>query len=413
MSYFLFITSDYKPKTGGVAAYIDSLARGLMRLGHRVKILAVVQPDEKEKIRFLENYEEWVSPLPIVHDERPRHWLGHKFVSLLEIMRCLWPVARSLLDRTSFFRKSSLAIVRLTEILTRERPSVIVLGYLDMRLYPLVLCLLQHRLPYGIVAHDFEVSRSPARLNDSVRRGMMLKNASWIAANSRHTKSLLEAWGISGNKLTIVHPPLSEQIIRDSADLCGRGQNRAYNLLTVCRLVKPKGVDIVLRALKILDEREIPWRYTIGGEGPERKCLEELSRELRIRDRVQFLGYVTEDTKSSLFRQTDVFVMTPRVNPRDSHEGFGIVFLEAAVFEVPAVGSRGGGIPEAILHGKTGLIVRQESPESLAGALTFLYQHPEARKAMGRAGAKRAITHFSPAVIAAQFQDEISQRTVR
>jgi phosphatidyl-myo-inositol dimannoside synthase len=412
MSYFLFITSDYKPMPGGVAEYIDNIARGLISTGTKIKVLAVVRPNESTKISFLEHYEEWVTPCLVDYDERPTNWLASKLVSILEIVRCLWPAARSLLDRTPLFRASSLSLSKLMGILTREKPSEIILGYLDLKLYPLVLYLRQHHLRYGIIAHDFEVRQSGARINDTVRRGMMLKNASWIAANSRHTKSLLESWGIPTNKMMVIHPPLSEQALKGLANRHLINRDGQFNLITIARLVKPKGIDIVLRALALLDERQIPYQYTIGGEGPEREYLEQLAGDLGIKDRVQFLGYVPDETKWSLLRRTDVFVMTSRVNHAEQHEGFGIVFLEAAAFGIPAIGTRAGGIPEAVVHGQTGLLVPQESPDSLADALTFLYENPELRKAMGEAGIRRARSHFSPTVIATYFQSQVSEREV-
>src|ERR1700733_6204679 len=80
-NYFLFIASDYKPWPGGIAEYIDSLARGLMDLGDTAKVLGVVQPGEKDRIEFLETYEPWVSPFPLTEDRKPVNWLGRKLVS--------------------------------------------------------------------------------------------------------------------------------------------------------------------------------------------------------------------------------------------------------------------------------------------------------------------------------------------
>src|SRR5271154_7301431 len=99
----------------------------------------------------------------------------------------------------------------------------------------------------------------------------MLKGASWIAANSRHTKSLLDVWRIPAERIKVVHPPISEEAIRESAVLeptCRKDDN--LSLVTICRLVKGKGIDLVLRALKILAARGITYRYVIGGDGRER-----------------------------------------------------------------------------------------------------------------------------------------------
>ncbi len=410
MSDILFISSDYKPKPGGVAEYIDNLARGLIRLGKKVRVLAVVETHETERIKFLENYEEWVSPFPIVHDKRPKNWLANKSVSALEIIRCLSPYARYVLDKTYLFHSSSLAILQLKEFLTKENPKAIVFGYLDMNLYPLVLFLREKRLPYGIIAHDWEVCRSRGKVNDFIRRGMMLKEASWIAANSRHTEQMIQEWGIPSGKIKILHPPLSEQAINQSEGSCFVARDQDYHLISIARLVKGKGIDTVLQALKILDERAIPYRYIIGGDGPERKYLEELAGELGLKNKVHFLGYISDEKKWSLLGVADLFVMPSRVSLNAQHEGFGLAFIEAAAFGVPAVGSRSGGIPEAVLHGETGLLVPQESPESLAEALMFFYENPDVRQAMGNAGMKRAISQFSPTAIADHFQKEILHR---
>ena len=98
----------------------------------------------------------------------------------------------------------------------------------------------------------------------------MLKGASWIAANSRHTQALLDTWKIPSDKIKVVHPPISEESITESfnADLPSRKDN-VFDLVTICRLVKGKGIDLVMHALKILDATGIPYRYAIGGDGPE------------------------------------------------------------------------------------------------------------------------------------------------
>ena len=398
---------------GGTAMYIDSLVRGLMSLGDTVKVLAVVEPDEKERIRFLETYEPWVIPFQMAHEDKPANWLGRKCISLLEIFRCLSPTCRRVLERASFFEASTDSIARLERLVGKEQPTTIVFGYLDVKLYALALSLLERQRPYGIIAHDSEIYRSPNnKKNDLVKRGMMLKGASWIAANSRHTKSLLEAWRIPSGRVKIVLPPISEEAIMESAVLEPnvRKKDDGLNLVTVCRLVKGKGIDIVLRALKILAERGIPYGYVIGGEGPEKRFLEELVDELGLGGRVHFQGSVVGEEKWRLLRNGDVFVMPSRLDSTIPwQEGFGIAFVEAAAFGVPAVGSRSGGIPDAVVDGETGILVAEESPLDLADALTFLYRKPDIKKEMGRAARERARREFSPRAIAIRFREEISK----
>ena len=336
---FLFIASDYKPLPGGIAEYIDNLARGLATIGKRIRILAVIGFEEVERKKFLENYEEWVIPFPVVHDRRPENWVGSKGVSLLEILRVLLPASRKYLGKTSLFRSSAHSVLKLLEIINEDRPEMIIFGHLDYRLYPLALSLAEEKLPYGVIAHDYEVNRNNIfKVNDIVKRGMILRGAKWLAANSKHTKSLLKMWGIANEKILILPPAISEEILREAASSTVREGGAGFNLLTICRLARSKGIDIVFRALKILNRKGIPFQYYIAGEGEEREVLEGMLNELAIADKVKFLGHVSEERKWDCFRKADVLVMPSRVNPRLSHEGFGLAFIEAAAFGVPRLG---------------------------------------------------------------------------
>ena len=189
-NYFLFIASDLW--LGGIASYIESLAHGLMSLGDAVRLLAVFRPDERVPTHFLQEHESWSSPFQLVRENRPTNWLLRKSVSLLDILRCLSPTCRRVLEKTSLFKASKDAIVRFERLLSQEKPTVIVFGNFDERLYPLALPLLERHLPYGIIAHGCEICRPVKRKRtDLVQREILLKGASWIAANSHHTKSLL------------------------------------------------------------------------------------------------------------------------------------------------------------------------------------------------------------------------------
>jgi glycosyltransferase involved in cell wall biosynthesis len=403
---FLFIVSDWF-QPGGIFSYIDSLTRTLTKLGDSVSVLAVVQSDEREPIAY-----ESCIPFQLFRDDKPTSVLARKFVSLLEILRCVSPTCRRVVEKTSVFQASTQSIASLERFLSREEPTAIVFGNFDIRLYPLALSLEHSGRPYGIIAHGCEIALpSNKKMNDLVIRKAILKGASWIAANSRHTKSLLEAWEIPPDRIDIIYPPISEEVMMESAALKARDtEGDDFSLLTLCRLVKGKGIDLVLRALAILAAKGIPYRYVIGGKGPEMQPLEKLANELGLRDRVHFTGPVEGQEKWRLLRNADVYVMTSRFVPEIPwEESFGIAFAEAAAFGVPAVGSKSGGIPDAVIDGKTGILVREESPADVADALIFLYSNPEKRRNLGRAAMERARRQFSPQAIAACFRDQVSK----
>jgi phosphatidylinositol alpha-1,6-mannosyltransferase len=315
-------------------------------------------------------------------------------------------VGRRLVETTRFFGNSVQAAASLKAALVKNKPQMVVLGHLDRRLYRLVIALQEAEVPYGLIAHDVEIYKHPWRkLNDRVVRGMMVRGAEWIAANSRHTKRLLEGWGIDKEKIKIAHPPLPPEAIEESAKPLATPKTASYTLLSICRLVYSKGIDIVLQALKILEEKKIPFEYLVAGDGDYRAVLENLTESLQLGDKVKFLGFISDSQKWECLRTADVFVMPSRIDPHRPHEGFGIAYIEAAVFSVPSIGADAGGIPDAVVHAQTGLLVQPEAPDKLADAIAYFYENPAKRKEMGIAAKGRALRQFTTQSVASHFKD--------
>lgn len=161
-------------------------------------------------------------------------------------------------------------------------------------------------------------------------------------------------------------------------------------IATIGRLVARKGVDDVLRALPRLRARHPELLYVIAGSGPDRSRLEALAGALEVRDMVRFVGRVADAEVAEVFRACDVFVTASRDDEPDV-EGFGIVFLEAGACARAVVGTRAGGIPDAIVDGETGLLVPQSAPEALAEALGRLLDDGALRARLGAAGRRRVL----------------------
>lgn len=148
--------------------------------------------------------------------------------------------------------------------------------------------------------------------------------------------------------------------------------------VTVSRLVERKGVDTALRALAALRGRgKGNFLYLIAGDGVYRQRLEELSMELGLGDCVRFLGQCDEATKRDLIEAADLFLMPNRTLASGEHEGFGIVFLEAALRGTPSIGGRSGGTADAIAEGTSGWLVEPNTHEPLAERLESLLADPQ------------------------------------
>ena len=119
----------------------------------------------------------------------------------------------------------------------------------------------------------------------------------------------------------------------------------------------------MLRALPAVSQRFPNVRYVIVGDGPDRKRVEALSRELRVEESIIFAGYVPNEELAGHYNLCDVFVMASK------GEGFGIVFLEALSCGKPVIAGNKDASVEAVLGGKLGMLVDPDDVGAIADAI--------------------------------------------
>jgi phosphatidylinositol alpha-1,6-mannosyltransferase len=168
--------------------------------------------------------------------------------------------------------------------------------------------------------------------------------------------------------------------------------HRGSTILTIARLEdRYKGHDVILRALPLVraEVPEVCWR--VIGDGPLRATLEERERTMGLGDSVEFLGAVSDEVRDRELAAADVFCMVSRMPSGGfAGEGFGIVYLEANAYGVPVVAGATGGALDAVVHGKTGLLVDPDDHLAVADALVALLRDRELADRLGRAGRIRA-----------------------
>lgn len=147
-----------------------------------------------------------------------------------------------------------------------------------------------------------------------------------------------------------------------------------------------KGVDVLFKAFKMVSQKSNDATLLIVGGGNMTDYYRTLAGELGISSCVIFAGKVEDDVLPQYYASCDLAVLPSK----DSSEGFGLVLLEAMACGKPVIGSRVGGIPEVIQHGRNGLIVDANELDQLAGAMNEMLADKEKRIAMGSAGRKFA-----------------------
>ncbi|AQS59570.1 glycosyl transferase family 1 [Desulforamulus ferrireducens] len=154
---------------------------------------------------------------------------------------------------------------------------------------------------------------------------------------------------------------------------------------TIARLAPQKGVTYFLKAASLLKEYQV--NFLVVGDGPLRESLEQEVIELGLQKRVVFTG--NRENIADILSMMDIFVL-PSVT-----EGLPLTILEAMAAGKPVVATRVGGVPEAIVEGKTGLVVAPRDPEALAVALAGMLSERDKLIRMGLNGQKHVVEKFT------------------
>jgi glycosyltransferase involved in cell wall biosynthesis len=252
------------------------------------------------------------------------------------------------------------------------------------------------------------VIRDEANFESGLTRWTMLLQA---ACERRHVKRAARVIVTSAYAARRVRefygPPAGPVVIPELIDLKRRldllraaptmPDPFSFTVLCVCRLVRRKRVELLLKAAALLRPKIPGLAVRIVGQGPERERLRSMAETMRLQGLVAWLGDISDEEVAGEYRRANVFCL-PSVQ-----EGFGIVFLEAMAAGLPIVAARASSVPEVLPQG---LLVDPESADSLADGLARLHGDPDLREWLVAEGRER-VTEFDAPRIARRFLDEV------
>lgn len=164
---------------------------------------------------------------------------------------------------------------------------------------------------------------------------------------------------------------------------------QTINIGTVKTLEYGYGIDILIKAFALNCKKHANINLIIAGQGSLKAELINLARKLNIESKVTFVDQIPHNQVPKILNRLDIFVCLSR------KESFGVSVIEASACGLPVVVSSVGGLPETLIDGKTGFIVKKEDPESATKAIEKLINEPKLRKKMGKAGRKFVINNYS------------------
>ncbi len=220
------------------------------------------------------------------------------------------------------------------------------------------------RVPFLITEHwsALEMSQFGPLQRAELRFAMNRANA--VLPVCDHMRRTLEELGVR-NRFFIVPNAIDPKLFRPAPR--GRRKNGAKEILLVASQVEVKGVDVLLKALALLDDT-VPYHLTIVGDGAKREEHQDLAHRLGLGERVTFAGFAPKEEVARRMRRADFFVLP------SLFENLPCVLLEAFASGLPAVATRVGGVPD-VLKPFCGILVEPKDPKGLAEAISRMLHH--------------------------------------
>jgi glycosyltransferase involved in cell wall biosynthesis len=362
----VLITSPvFPPDLGGPAIYVPSLARWLVERGHEVRVVAFCSEPAPSG-----------HPFPVVSIPPAslpvRYW------------KAFLAVRREARDCDVVYVNEHLALMHVLGARLARKPVVI-------RIMVDGAWEIAHR--YGWCDGDDIVTFQGRSYGWKVKLTRALQKRWWraashiIACSEFLRQILVRTYGVPPEKVELVHNahhgPLPETVREtpeEARKALGLPGDRRY-LLTICRLMVWKRVDVIIEALAKLPEDV---DLLVAGDGDMLEAWQALATRLGLAERVRFLGNVPHAQIPLLIRSSEVFVLN------SEYEGLSHTLIEVQSLGTPIVASNVCGNPEVVTHGETGFLVDPRNSYELADALSKLLSSNDLRARFRAAGLAHA-----------------------
>lgn len=286
------------------------------------------------------------------------------------------------------FKKKAIQVIRVNALHKHDPRQLLTLKKLFKELKPDILHL--HiwnpaSCRYAFMATNSEeikiiaTEHDPFALNGlkkSFKKKCLQKTAHTIAVSNSNKELMLKLYPELKNKISTIHNGIDlhdfeKELLHFTSQEKNRikqklfqANNEDFIITSIAALHPRKGLKYLFQAFKQVQEKHSNSKLIIIGEGPEKKSLEKLIKNLDLFNKVMLLGH--QDNIPGILKSSDLFVL-PSVK-----EAFGLVLLEAMAAQLPIIASNVGGIPEIIQNHKNGELVESEAPQALSAKIIEL-----------------------------------------
>jgi len=274
----------------------------------------------------------------------------------------------------------------LMPVLQRYQPDVAYIDYGTVAVMARA-ALKSLNIPFVVHFHGADITSA---LNDGTYREALtdlFEDASALVVASHHIKRLLILEGAPAEKIHVVRLSINlENLTPLTWD-----ERKQYppSVVFLGRLTPKKHPIALLEALALVKQHVSNAQLSIIGDGSEMPRVKQRIERLGLQDSVKLYGALPRNEALAIVNRHWVFAQHSVTAPSGDQEGFGISLAEAAVLGLPVVSTLHNGIPEQVIHGETGLLVREFDYEAMAASLISLLSNPALAIQMGLRGADR------------------------
>lgn len=250
------------------------------------------------------------------------------------------------------------------------------------------------KTPYIVTLHgtDLMLLKKSGFLRGRARR--VFRRAARVTVVSNFLKNeLVSLFPEIESKIVIIPMPIDPEVLHrePKANITGR------TILCPARLIEQKNLGMLLEAFFQVAAEFQEAKLLIVGSGPKEAELKNKARNLGLEKKVEFLPAMSPPKLGKLYQATEIVTLVSK------NEGFGLVLVEAFLFQKPVVAARSGGIPDIVTDGENGFLVDPDNPDEMARAFKKLLSDANLKDRMGKKGHQSYLEKFSPEKLAEKF----------
>jgi colanic acid/amylovoran biosynthesis glycosyltransferase len=279
--------------------------------------------------------------------------------------------------------------------LLKRRPADLMhvyFGHTGVHLLPFIK---EWDQPCVVSFHGMDIQRRPQQEGYDAQMQELLEVLPLVLARSRSLMEKLVQFGCPREKLRLNRTGIPlDDFPFEQRPMPADG---SWRFVQACRLIEKKGLKTALRAFAEFHAAHPKARFQIAGEGPLKAELEAMRDELGLRDAVQLPGFLPQPQLAALYRESHIFLHPSQMTSDQNQEGVPNSMLEAMATGLPVVATTHGGIPEAVTHEQTGLLVPERDPSALHAALERITSESDRLYILGQAASRSVRDEFEHA----------------